>query len=74
MTHATAAPTRGPTQKIQYWWKVRLTTAGPKPLAGLTLQEHKHIVLSINLTSIAKNVQMHMHAVVAPGPPELLLT
>ena len=38
MTTARKAPTSGPTQKIQYWWNVRLTMAGPNPLAGFTLQ------------------------------------
>lgn len=70
MTHAIAAPTRGPTQKIQYWWKVRLTTAGPNPLAGLTLQR-QHNVLSIDLLNISNNEQMHMDAVVKEGHPQL---
>ena len=71
MTHAIKAPTRGPTQKIQYWWKVLLTTAGPNPLAGLTLHE-QHDELGTQLMSIVNNVRMHMHAVVMQGTPQLL--
>lgn len=47
MAAAQAAPVNGPTQKIQYSWKVRLTTAGPKDLAGLTLQGQAMHTLSI---------------------------